>query len=97
LTVRAINLNHEDLVIVKETGKTDTPRTGALNTDTVDLTIRREPPEQRFTSGMIRWEWLDSQHTTIGIDHSRYMGIGVGIHTTNNHPYHWHGRPFSAR
>jgi hypothetical protein len=37
---------------------------------------------------MIRWERLDPQHTTIGIDHSRYMLIGVGIHTTNNHPYH---------
>jgi hypothetical protein len=50
--------------------------------------VRREPPEQRFKSGMIRWERLDPQHTTIRIDHSRYMGIGVSIHTTNNHPYH---------
>jgi len=30
----------------------------------------------------------DEFTTTVGIDHSRDMGIGVGIHTTNNHPYH---------
>ena len=45
LTVRAINLNHQNLVIVEEPDKTDTPRPGALNTHHLDLTMRCEPPK----------------------------------------------------
>jgi hypothetical protein len=45
LTVRAINLNHQNLLVVEEPGKANTPRTGPLNTDTVDLGMRCEPAE----------------------------------------------------
>ena len=31
---------------------------------------------------------FDPQHATIRIDRCCYMLIGVGIHTTNNTPYH---------
>ena len=88
MTIRTVNLHHHNLVIMEEPGKTDTPRPGALNTHHLDLTMRGEPPEQRFEPSMVSWERLDSECPTIGIDHSRYMLIGVGIHTTNNHPYH---------
>jgi hypothetical protein len=73
---------------MEEPGKADTPRTRALNTNHPDLAMRHEPPKQRFETSMVRWERLDPQHTTIGIHHSRYMLIGMSIHTTNNHPYH---------
>jgi hypothetical protein len=39
LAVLAINLDNRDLVIMEETGKTDTPRTGALNTHDLNLTL----------------------------------------------------------
>jgi hypothetical protein len=75
-------------MIMEEPGQANTPRTGTLNTHHLDLTIRSEPPEQRFEPSMVGWERLDPEYPAIGIDRCRYMGIGVGIHTTNNHPYH---------
>jgi len=75
-------------VVVEEPGQANTPRPGALNTNPADLTIRREPPKQRFETGTVSGERLDPQHATIGIDRCNHMGISVGIHTTNNHPYH---------
>jgi hypothetical protein len=50
--------------------------------------MRHEPPDKFLETGMVSGERLDPQHATIDIDHSSHMGIGVGIHTTNNHPYH---------
>jgi hypothetical protein len=73
-------------VCVEEPGKTNTPRTGALNTNPNDLTMRREPPHLGPKPSKISWERLDSEYPTIGINHSRDMDIGVGIHTTNNLP-----------
>jgi hypothetical protein len=49
---------------VEETGKTDIPRTGALNTNHLDLAARREPAEYRFKSSIIVRDRVDPQHTT---------------------------------
>jgi hypothetical protein len=69
-------------------GKANTPRTGALNTNTIDLTIRCEPSKKFFEAGLVSGERLDPEYPPIGIDRCSHMLICVGIHTTNNHPYH---------
>ena len=66
---------------------------GALHTNPNDLTATYQPPKRRFEPRMVRWERLDTNNPTVGIDRCCHMLIGMGIHTTNNHPYHRHDRP----
>jgi hypothetical protein len=88
LTIRAINLDNRDPMVVEEPRQANTPRPRTLNTNTIDLTIRCEPSKKFFETGLVSGERLDPEYPAIRIDHSPNMGIGVGIHTANNHPYH---------
>jgi hypothetical protein len=94
LTVGTIDFYYLDPFIVKEPGQLDTPRPGALHTDQGDRTEADQPAEQIFEAGFVGGKRLDTKQPTVGIDHRCHMGISVGIHTTNNVPYHQHDRPF---
>jgi hypothetical protein len=88
LTVRTINLDHLNPFTMKMPGQTNPIRSRALHPDTDHRTESCEPASQTPITGSIRWERLDSQHGTVGIHSCSYVHIGVGIHTTNNTPYH---------
>ena len=50
LAVGTIHLHHHNLVVGEEPGETDTPRSGALHTNTNDMTKFGQPSEQTLES-----------------------------------------------
>ena len=94
LPVRSIHLHHHNLMSTQEPGETDSPRPGPFHANTFNITVGDEPAEESFVAGYVSRERLCSEYPAVVVYSCCNVLICVGIHTTLDHPYHRHDRPF---